>query len=73
MMRKASYENFKRLLDSIQTDLNILAGNEVGTTDATWQDVAGTLATNMEAYAALLHEARKGRHEAFLSFPALGE
>lgn len=68
-MLKPTYETFSQLLDCIANDLLILSGEKAG--DATWQDVAGTLATNMEVYAKLLHRARRGDSVYPAVFPSI--
>ena len=57
----------------IVTDMQILSGDDLGPSDASWQDVAGTLAVNMTVYASLLNRARKGDHESNLVFPSIDE
>lgn len=70
---KTTYERMKVQLTLALDDLEILAGNKVGTSDASWQDVAGTCAVNFHVFAAMLEEARKGNHEPFLVFPDASE
>lgn len=53
------YEDARNLLRDILDDFRILAGDKAGN-GATWQDVAGTCATNLEVLAAKLHAARRG-------------
>lgn len=72
-MRKATYQTMKRLLENALNDMAILAGDKMGPSDAAWQDVAGTCATNLEALAAQLHSARRGNHEAGIVFPSPSE
>jgi hypothetical protein len=69
MAQRTTYERMKETLKLALDDLEILAGNKVGPTDASWQDVAGTCATNFEVFAMQLHEARRGNHESFIVFP----
>lgn len=69
MSLQPNYRNLSNLLENIVTDLRILSGDEVG--NAAWQDVAGTLATNMRVYAKLLEQARAGAH--IDSFPSIDE
>ncbi len=59
----------KQQLTLVLTDLDILAGNRIGPSDASWQDVAGTCAINMMRLAGMLNEARIGNAEPFLVFP----
>jgi hypothetical protein len=72
-MRKATYDQMKSLLENGLNDMAILSGDIVGPSDVSWQDVAGTCATNFEVLAMLLHEARKGNHEAGIVFPSPSE
>ena len=55
-------------LHSALSDLRILAGDEIGPSDATWQDIAGTCAVNLRALAAYLDNARGGG--SFVQFPS---
>ena len=71
--RKATHDNIEAALLNVLGDLRILSGDVMGPSDATWQDVAGTCATNCEVLAMLLHSARKGHHESFLTFPSPAE
>ena len=57
-MLTPSYNNLKSLLGDIMLDLDILSGDELGPSDASWQDVAGTLSCNMKVYARLLDRLR---------------
>ncbi len=67
--RKARYETMRRALRDALGDLNILAGNAVGPSDASWQDVAGTCAVNLEVLVSQLRQARIGNCEAAIVFP----
>jgi len=60
----------KYTLADIKTDIDILSGETVGPTDATWQDVAGTCAVNLRHLATLMDLAREGKAESFTTFPA---
>ena len=51
---------FERACRNARTDIEILIGNEVGPNDASWQDVAGTLATNLAVISDRLHKIRAG-------------
>lgn len=53
------YSYLDHLLGNIVEDIDILAGDKVGPSDVSWQDVAGTLMTNMRVYATRLEEIRK--------------
>lgn len=59
-MPKPTYQTAQRSLANGLHDLNILAGNEVGPSDASWQDVAGTAALNLSTVVAYLHNLRAG-------------
>lgn len=72
-MLKPDYETFDGLLKDIIADMRILAGDAVGPSNASWQDVAGTLATNMEVYARLLHRARQGDSVYPAVFPSVDD
>ena len=41
-------------------DLSILSGEEIGPSDVSWQDVAGTCAVNLRCVAAYLDQLREG-------------
>ena len=49
------------LIRDIVQDIAILDGTNVGPSDSSWQDVAGTLATNLEVLAYSLHSMRHGK------------
>ena len=70
-----SYETMKRTLENALHDLSILAGDIPGPGNASWQDVAGTAATNLKALAIMLDTARNGAKSAsgFLTFPSPAE
>lgn len=70
-----SYETMKRTLENALHDLSILAGDIPGPSGATWQDVAGTAATNLHALAIMLENARNGAYSTrgFLTFPSPAE
>lgn len=53
------YEEAKRMLRDILQDFRILSGDATGN-GATWQDVAGSLQTNLEVLAIRIHAAREG-------------
>jgi len=57
---KPTYQTAQRALRNAIEDLAILDGQIVGPADASWQDVAGTAATNLEVVARYLHNARGG-------------
>jgi len=71
-MLNPTYHNFKTLLDNIKTDIAILSGDEIGPSDSSWQDVAGTLECNMKVYARLLERARTGQ-AAGITFPSIND
>jgi hypothetical protein len=55
------YETARDLLGTVLDDFAILAGDQVGPSGASWQDVAGTCAVNLRALATALDAARAGR------------
>lgn len=69
MNHKARYATMRLALINALNDLAILSGSKVGPSDASWQDVAGTCATNLEVLSAQLHQARQGNAESFVTFP----
>ena len=71
MALKPTYETLDKILGVIISDIEILAGDQIGPSDASWQDVAGTLSTNMKVYAKLLDQARQG--EGMIIFPSLND
>ena len=58
-----------RALQSALHDLRILSGDIVGPSGASWQDVAGTCATNLEVLLNYVRAARE-RGAGFVSFPS---
>lgn len=54
------YETAKRYLTQALEDLSIIAGDSVGPSDASWQDVAGTATVNLRCLADQLDQARVG-------------
>ena len=50
------------IVDRIVEDMKIVSGDIMGPSDATWQDVAGTLACNLEVLGAHIHKIRHGKH-----------
>jgi len=71
--RKATYAEMKRLLTNALGDLSILAGDAVGPSDVSWQDVAGTATVSLQCLVWQLEEARKGNCESFITFPSPSE
>ena len=68
------YEEAVKLLATIRQDVEILAGEVMGPSDASWQDVAGALAVNLRVLAARLDAAREGRVvDGPFVFPSFGE
>ena len=59
-MARYSYQLAERTLANALHDLRILAGDIVGPSDASWQDVAGTAAANLRALADMIEGARNG-------------
>jgi hypothetical protein len=73
MPMKPTYESFKSLQSLIVEDMRLLSGDVAADPGTTWQDIAGTLATNLRVYAKLLHDARDGLGGPFLTFPSIDE
>jgi hypothetical protein len=73
MDRRATYRIMKTLLESALNDLQILAGDKIGPSTSSWQDVAGTCAVNLECLAAQLKQARLGNCESGITFPSPDE
>lgn len=71
--RKTTYGMMEKTLINALNDLAILSGDIQGPSDVSWQDVAGTAATNLEVLASMLHEARKGNCESCITFPSPAE
>ena len=59
MERKATYRMMSILLHNALGDLRMLAGDEVGPSDSTWQDIAGTAVVNLRALADLIEQPRE--------------
>lgn len=59
------YTKMKRNLCDALHDLRILAGDVVGPSGASWQDVAGTAAVNLRALADQIEQARELGQAAF--------
>lgn len=59
-MAKMNAERFADTCADARGDIRILLGEDVGPSDASWQDVAGTLATSLEVIASSLHQMRAG-------------
>jgi hypothetical protein len=66
-----TYENMKKLMEYIHKDFEILAGNEVGPSRNTWQDVAGTAACSLKNLAALVEASRV--RGSFVTFPCFSD
>lgn len=60
MSRPYRYERARKLLATALGDLRILAGDDVGPSGASWQDVAGTCAVNLRCLADAIEQARAG-------------
>jgi hypothetical protein len=69
-MRRATYKTMETALRNALNDLAILSGEKVGPSDASWRDVAGTCAVNLDVLSAQLKAARVGNSEPFLVFPS---
>jgi hypothetical protein len=50
------------LVEQIVEDMRIVAGDTMGPSGVTWQDVAGTLACNLEVLARHINKIRAGKH-----------
>jgi hypothetical protein len=72
-MRPATYAFMEQLLKNALYDLAILAGDIVGPSDVSWQDVAGTAAVNLQVLASQLDQARNGQAEPGIVFPSPAE
>lgn len=72
-VRKTTYKDLRTALTRALSDLEILSGNAVGPSDSSWQDIAGTCATNLHWLANMLHSARHGNCEPFITFPSVHE
>ena len=59
-MRNIHPETAQRALDNAIDDLHILCGNDVGPSDVSWQDIAGTAAANLRCVATYLEQRRNG-------------
>jgi hypothetical protein len=68
----SEYRELEKLLANIVGDCDILAGDVLGPSDVTWQDVAGTLMTNMRVYAIRLERIREGS-PGMIAFPSIRE
>lgn len=69
-----SYENARAIWLDIIDETAILAGDKVGPRDASWQDVAGTLAVHLRMLALRIDCARRGEVvNGPVVFPSLAE
>ena len=68
--RRATYAQMKRTLYNLLFDLSVLAGDEVGATGSTWQEVAAQAAHSADVLSRQLSAASKGNHESFIAFPS---
>lgn len=71
--RRATYQRMREALCNLLNDMSILAGDKVGPSDVSWQDVAGTAMVNAQVLAAQLEQARLGNCESFITFPSPAE
>jgi hypothetical protein len=71
--KRATYKRMEYLLRYALRDLSILAGDQIGPSNMTWQDIAGIAADNLEALVAQLRAAKGGNAEAFIAFPSPSE
>lgn len=70
IVNRYTFDRADKALSTILSDLSILAGDQVGPSDVSWQDVAGTCAINLRQLAKLLDLAREGQIEPFSTFPS---
>ena len=70
MARPYSYQLAGRTLANALHDLSVLAGDIMGPSDASWQDVAGTAAANLRALAEMIEAARQGPGPVVFPSPA---
>lgn len=71
MSKPYRYSEAKKLLATIMSDFRILAGDEMGDANVSWQDVAGTAIANLRCLADRLQAAREGRTvEGMVVFPS---
>jgi hypothetical protein len=70
---QATYKKMREVLANAIEDLEILAGNRMGPSNVTWQDVAGTCYTNLRVLANQIEAARSGNHEPAITFPSPAE
>jgi hypothetical protein len=61
MPRSYRYDAARTTLKLIEEDLRVLAGDTVGPSGLSWQQVADRLAVLLRAYAEMLDDARAGR------------
>jgi len=74
MKQRYRYFTAHRSLKLAIKDMAILSGEEVGPSDVSWQDVAGTLATNLRVLANQMEAAWEGYVEdGPIVFPSVNE
>lgn len=56
----------RRAAKAIREDIEILSGDSIGPSDASWQDVAGTLQCNLHVLGNLIDRARTGGENSFI-------
>ena len=66
------YETIKAKLETIIGEFDILSGDTVGPSGASWQDVAGTCAVNLRSLASFLDSVRGGTGRHADRFPITG-
>lgn len=69
-MKPVTYEQMKTALGCALDDMEVLAGDRVGPSGSSWQDVAATAAVHFRDMAILLARASTGDHEACIVFPS---
>ena len=67
-----TYDRLKQQLQRALDDLAILAGDVVGPSGCSWQDVAGTASVNLKTYARMLDSLRMGEEKFNMRFPWVG-
>lgn len=73
MPTPARYHVMKLSLESALNDLEILAGNKIGPSGATWRDVAETCYRHLQTLTAEMKQASLGNVESFIVFPSPAE
>jgi hypothetical protein len=69
----ATYREMKKLTCCLIDTMEILSGNDMGSSDKTWQFYATDAAILCEKIASQLREAAAGNCESFVTFPSIVE